>query len=123
MSHVVEVSPPVLPLFGRRYQAMAEIGRGAMGIVFEARDIEKSAPVAVKVLNPDRAHERQDLRRFIREATYMSRIQHEHTVRVLDQDMRGDTPFLVMELISGSDLGAILQGGRRLPLSQVVPLI
>jgi tetratricopeptide (TPR) repeat protein len=114
----------------QRYQLDSEIGRGAMGVVFRATDLELLRPVAVKILaeriegglreggeNTEGrgSHEvggtRQkssasDMRsRFLREARAAAALNHPHIVAVYDVGEDHGFPFFVMELVDGPNLG------------------
>ncbi len=93
-----------------RYHLRTVLGRGGMGAVFRAEDLQTKRSVAVKVLLPSNdAGER--LRRFRREARLAASIHHPHVVRVYDSGRWGRDPtryFLVMELVDGCSLDALL---------------
>jgi tetratricopeptide (TPR) repeat protein len=107
-----------LPRLLGDYELLREIGRGGMGTVYAARRLSDSASVAIKVLHPWLAGDVNSLQRFEREAQTAMRLRHPRIVSVLDAQMTGGTPFLVMELIDGESLD------RRLArsLSDAVPL-
>jgi tetratricopeptide (TPR) repeat protein len=116
-----------------RYRLESEIGRGAMGIVFRATDLELLRPVAVKVLADRlgiRRHEQEagaggtpempaspvkvitaatgssDQRsRFMREARAAAALNHPHIVAIYDVGEDHGFPFFVMELVDGPNLG------------------
>jgi hypothetical protein len=93
-----------------------------MGAVYEAVHLETDRPCALKVLH-DAALESPDLReRFRREARVTSRIRSEYIVDVLDAgiDETTSTPFLVMELLQGEELGKLLRRVGRFHPSEVV---
>ena len=86
------------------YRIVREIGRGAMGAVFEAEHLQLHKRVAIKVLLPDAAAEREAVQRFLREGEAAARIRHEHIVDVSDVGMRDGVSYLVMELLDGETL-------------------
>jgi len=87
-----------------RYRVITEIGRGGMGIVFQAWDDELRRAVALKVLRIGQ-DETQAAERFAREARAACRVQHDHVVPVLDVIRTGDgRPAIVMPLITGPTL-------------------
>ncbi len=88
----------------------AELGRGGMGAVFEARHVKLQRDVAVKFLAPEVAA-RPDVReRFEREAKAMGMLAHPHIVQVFDFGTHDGESYLVMELVRGGPVS------RRLPL-------
>ncbi|PIE35506.1 hypothetical protein CSA56_03945 [candidate division KSB3 bacterium] len=85
-----------------RYTIIEELGRGGMGIVYKAEDTHQHRLVAVKVLSPHLAAERQNRLRFFREAEMVAGLRHPHIVTLLDIDQRDN--FLVMEYLPGGTL-------------------
>ncbi|MFE6548253.1 serine/threonine-protein kinase [Streptomyces sp. NPDC057746] len=105
-----------------RYDLVELIGRGGMGEVWKAHDLESRAFVAVKLLLAEVGDE-EAVARFRREARIGARIRHPGVVPVSDAGQDAGQPFIVMELLEGSDLGALLArtpGG--LPLHEAVDL-
>ncbi|WP_437925232.1 serine/threonine-protein kinase [Sorangium sp. So ce291] len=100
-----------------RYTLGRLLGKGGMGAVYEAVDVELQRRVAVKVIRPELARGRSALGRFEREAKAASAVETEHIVRVLDAGVDGETgsPFLVMELLLGEDLEDLLDRLGPLP--------
>ena len=111
--------PSVGSMLGR-YRLVRELGRGAMGVVFEAEDTALHRRVAVKVLTEQWARESEALRRFRREARSAGRLRHPNAVAVLDIGQEGPAHFLVMELIAGGSLLEVLRAGGPLPWRQAV---
>lgn len=106
--------------FARRYRIERAIGRGAMGVVYEAVHETLGTHVAIKVLRSDTVDERST-RRFLREAKLASRLHSEHVVRVLDVDSAEDgTPYLVMELLEGRDLAAETEVRGDVPAAEAI---
>lgn len=91
------------------YQVIREIGRGGMGVVYEALDLVNSERVAIKVLSGSHPDEDQ-LRLFRREAHALARLKHASiaTIRGTDCTTSGKH-FLVMELVRGGSLDAYLR--------------
>ena len=104
-----------------RYVLEQVLGSGAMGDVWRGTDRQLDRPVAVKVMRDRLA----DPRRFRREARIAARLQHPGITVVHDVGTHDGQPFIVMELLHGSDLAAILSRapGRRLPVETAVSLI
>lgn len=103
-----------------RYTPLRVLGRGGMGVVFEAEDTELLRRVAVKVLmatgdRPGRLPEEMQ-RRFRSEAVALARIRHPGVVGIHDAGVDQGSPYLVMELLDGSDL-PVLGAGRPLPVA------
>lgn len=97
---------------GGRYRVRRVIGRGGMGAVVAAEHVTLGEAFAIKFLHPKLARDSASVERFFREAKAATRIKSEHVVRVLDVGQtEAGIPFIVMELLSGADLGQILGRG------------
>jgi serine/threonine protein kinase len=88
------------------YKLQSAIGRGGLGVVYQATDA-LGLPCALKLLNRPQADE-MAARRMAREFSELSLIQHRNIVRVLDAGVDNDVPFLVMELVDGVPLRRFL---------------
>jgi len=90
-------------LLSGRYRLDGELGRGGMGIVFRAWDVELERAVAVKVMAANL--EAQEARnRLLREARAAAALHHPHVVAVYDVGVHEGMPYFVMELIEGPSL-------------------
>ena len=78
-----------------------------MGAVWSARDRRLRRDVAVKLLHAWIAEDLELRRRFAREARVLAPLEHENIVRLYDYGEDGETPFLVMELVEGANLGDV----------------
>src|SRR5581483_1335432 len=105
---------PALP----GYEMLRELGRGGMGVVYEARQTRLDRRVAVKVSLPG-----ADTERFLREARLLARIRSPYVVGVHDfAVLENDRPALVMEWVEGTNLSRLLRKeGLALPEAQVLP--
>jgi serine/threonine protein kinase len=88
----------------RKYTLEREIGRGGMGVIWEAFDQVLRRPVAVKVMTPEHLTSDTARRRFEREAMAIARLRNEHIVQIYDYGIDEDCPYIVMELLEGEDL-------------------
>jgi hypothetical protein len=86
-----------------RYRLDSEIGRGGMGVVYRATDLELMREVAVKVL-PDTSSAPDARQRLLREARAAAALNHPHIVSVHDVGEAQGMPFFVMELVNGPSL-------------------
>ena len=99
-----------------RYRILHEIGRGGMGVVFEAEHVDLGKRVAVKVVLEKYANDPDAIVRFKREALAASRIGNPHIIDVSHIGVAPDgRPFVVMELLSGAPLSTILEGTGPMP--------
>lgn len=104
-----------------RYDIIRVLGKGAMGLVYEARDPNLNRRVAIKTIKVENLSEEAAAEyeaRFKTEAHSAARLQHPNIVSVYDSDRHGDMAFLVMEFIQGEDLKHHLDGGKRYSLEQ-----
>jgi serine/threonine protein kinase len=92
-----------------RYELLAEIGRGGMGVVWSARDTDLKREVAFKVLQGKHQGSGPMLRRFVNEARITGRLQHPGILPVYDVGLFADgRPYLVLKLVRGRTLAALL---------------
>lgn len=106
-----------------RYEVESELGRGALGVVFRAKDSLLGRPVAVKVLQEKSAADTVAALRFQREARMAASLQHPNIVTVYDFGVLPDNrPFLVMECLSGESMDEVLKRSMRMQSSKAVPL-
>jgi WD40 repeat protein/predicted Ser/Thr protein kinase len=110
---------PVRQVFGR-YQVLRELGRGGMGVVYQADDPQLKRHVALKIIgqlqNQAKARER-----FDREASVMARLDHPNIVKIFDVGEQDGYSFFTMEFIAGQGLDKLLTQG--LPLMQLIRLL
>jgi serine/threonine protein kinase len=100
------------------------IGKGAMGVVYEARDEWVERHVAIKLLHPRHAHSAQMVRRFRREAQAMARVSHPNVVAIHEMGRRSDgTFFIVQELLTGRTLREHLDDRQRLALDEALEIL
>ncbi len=87
-----------------RYERLEELGRGAMAVVYRARDRQLDRFVAMKLLLDEKSLGAHVLKRFSREAAAAARLSHPNIVQVHDAGEDGGRPFIVMELVEGRTL-------------------
>jgi serine/threonine-protein kinase len=109
-------------IFHGRYRVIRPIKSGGMGTVYEVVDDKTSSRRALKVMLPNLVTSEHGRRRFELEARATGAIESDHIVRILDVgiDPSADVPFLVMELLRGSDLGALLDRGAPIPVGDTL---
>ncbi|MCH8268371.1 MAG: serine/threonine protein kinase [Acidobacteria bacterium] len=113
-----------------RYEILGELGRGAMGTVYRARDPKIDRIVAVKTIRAlglsadDEAGYRE---RFFREAQAAGKLSHPGIVTIYDvgEEETTKTPYIVMECVSGQTVESLLTGkaAERLPLETTLDLV
>lgn len=87
-----------------RYHLLDRLGAGGMGEVWRARDANLDREVAIKLLTPGTVADAETQARFRREALALSRLSHGGIATIFDFDTVENTPFLVMELVTGGTL-------------------
>lgn len=97
------------------YEILSELGRGAMGEVYRARDPRLDRDVAIKILPPDFAVDPARRRRFEDEARALAALNHPNTVSIFDFGIAEGVAYAVMELVEGQTLQAELEGGALQP--------
>ena len=104
---------PVGTVLAGRYRVESTLGSGGMAVVYRAEDDLLGRAVALKTLHHHYAEMPSFRRRFRQEARAMASLDHENIVKVYDISQDGEVPFIVVECVSGRDLGDLLGGHRR----------
>jgi tRNA A-37 threonylcarbamoyl transferase component Bud32 len=92
-----------------KYRLDALLGAGGMGEVYRATHLVLGKTVAIKLLRPELAHDRDVVTRFLREAKASILVRHRNVVEVLDVGSDDDgTPYIVQEHLQGEDFGSLL---------------
>jgi serine/threonine protein kinase len=110
----------VLPEFPG-LEILSTIGKGGMGIVYEAVQSRLGRRVALKVLSPHLAFNAAFMQRFHAEARVLARLLHPNIVTIFDMGVHGGLPYMLLERVEGRPLRAILKEGS-LPLSRVLEI-
>ena len=90
-----------------RYRIIRQLGKGGMGMVYEALDQRVSCIVALKETLAGANDEAR--RAFEREAGLLANLRHQALPKVMDYFSEGDGDFLVMEFVPGHDLAELLE--------------
>src|SRR5438477_2203421 len=109
-----------------RYQLERVLGKGAMGIVYEALDPKLHRKVAIKTIlisQLDEETAKDFSMRFVREAHAVARLNHPNIVQVYDFGEEGDIAYLVMEFIRGDELKSTLSTGRQFDRKECVRIM
>ncbi|HTE05592.1 MAG TPA: serine/threonine-protein kinase [Planctomycetota bacterium] len=91
------------------FEIVREIGRGGMGIVYEAQQISLKRRVALKVLSPELRRDERLVTRFRREAEAAARLRHPNVVPVYSVGESAGVPFFAMELVAGRSLRDVIR--------------
>ena len=103
-----------------KYELLGELGRGAFGIVYRAKDPVINRPVALKTITSAVAGNPSLLGRFYREAQSAGSLQHPNIVTIYEMGEEQGTPFIAMELVDGENLDDVI--ARQAPLSMSLRL-
>ncbi|MBI5548962.1 MAG: protein kinase [Deltaproteobacteria bacterium] len=117
--------PASLPVPGQqldgRYRLVRLVGRGGMGVVYEAQDEALGIPVAIKVLQPEIAAHHEVIDHLRREILLGRRISHPNVCRIHDLGRCGDLQFISMEYVVGGTLES--NTARRLSTLRIAELL
>jgi predicted Ser/Thr protein kinase len=102
------------------YSLTRELGRGGMGVVYLARDVQLDRDVAIKVLPGHLAARREDRERFLREARTAAGLSHPHIVPIHRVGEADGFVFFVMMFVPGETLGERLRRGGPLPATETM---
>lgn len=120
------MTPPMAePWALGRYEIVAELGKGAMGVVYRANDPMLNRAVAIKTINMAEAeHEgvAEYEARFYTEAKAAGGLNHPNIVIVYDIGRSGDLVYMAMEYVEGKELREMLTEGQPLPVVQAVDI-
>jgi serine/threonine-protein kinase len=110
-----ELAPGVR--FGGRYEILAVLGEGGMGVVYKARDIELDDVVALKMLKASALLDREQLERLKSEIKLARKITHPNVLRTFDFGESEGRPYISMEFVRGMTLRYLLRQAGRIPYS------
>jgi hypothetical protein len=97
------------------YEITERIGQGGMGTVYKARDTIGNRIVAVKILAPFLASDKEYVKRFFTEARNLQKLHHPNIVAAFDAGVAGDHKFFIMEFVDGVSLERVLHKKGMLP--------
>jgi CHASE2 domain-containing sensor protein/tRNA A-37 threonylcarbamoyl transferase component Bud32 len=113
----------IKPTVGR-YEILSELGQGAMGIVYKARDPKINRLVAIKTIRFSDEFEETKIReikdRFFREAEIAGKLSHPAIVSIYDVGEDYDLTYMAMELLEGESLQKFCRRGSLLPLRRLL---
>jgi len=110
-----------------RYEVLSELGQGAMGIVYKAKDPKINRLLAIKTIRFSDEFEEEKIRevkdRFLREAEIAGQLSHPTIVSIYDVGEDYDLSYLVMEYLKGESLQKYCKKGSLLPLRRVLTIV
>jgi tetratricopeptide (TPR) repeat protein/tRNA A-37 threonylcarbamoyl transferase component Bud32 len=121
---LAETRPPLpgLPPEIGEYRIVRELGRGGMGVVYEAEQVPMGRRVALKVLSTVVTSTREAVRRFQREARAAGRLHHTNIVPVHAMGQHAGFWYYAMELVHGRSLAMVIEEMRAAPAGSSEPL-
>ena len=111
---------PTLGILGD-YRLRRKVGRGGMGVVYDAWQNSMDRRVALKVLPSGIASDSKSVTRFVREARVAGQLHHPHVVSVFGMGIERDTPYYAMEFVEGETLAQVLARLKEAPLEEKTP--
>ncbi len=108
-----------------RYEILNELGQGAMGVVYRAKDPLIDRIVAIKTINLTLADDEKEEYegRFYQEAKAAGRLSHPNIVTIFDVGKSGDVAYIAMEFLEGRHLRDILNDDPHMPIEQILDLV
>jgi serine/threonine-protein kinase len=114
------------PMLGR-YQVEKELGKGAMGVVYQGRDPKIGRIVAIKTMALAQEFEPDELadvrERFFREAETAGRLNHPNIVTIFDAGEEHDLAYIAMEFLKGHDLTPYSKPGKLMPAAAAISIV
>ena len=104
------------------YEIMSKVGAGGMGTVYQAKDKKAERIVALKVLSPAHASNREYITRFLREAHASGQLSHPNIVQGIDAGEANGQYYFAMEFIDGVTVASMLKEGRPIPEQQALDI-
>ncbi len=113
------VDPLIGLVVADRYRILEHLGRGGMGVVYKVEHVRIGKLLAMKLLAGELSRNQEVVRRFKTEALTASRLSSPNTVQVFDYGVSEGLTYLVMELVTGDDLGRVLRVAGTLPANRM----
>ena len=95
--------------FAGRYQVIEELGHGGMGRVYKVFDTDIKEKIALKLLRPEIALDKETVERFSNELKLARKISHRNVCRMFDLGKAEGTTFITMEFVPGEDLKRLIR--------------
>jgi len=106
--------------FAGRYQVIEELGHGGMGRVYKVFDTDIKEKIALKLLRPEMALDKETVERFSNELKLARKISHRNVCRMFDMGKAEGTTFITMEFVPGEDLKKFIRKSGQLGAGRTV---
>jgi len=103
--------------YAGRYQIIEELGKGGMGRVFKVHDKEINEKIALKLIKPEIASDKNTIERFRNELKAARAISHKNVCRMFDLNKEKGHYYITMEYVPGEDLKSMIQMTRQLTVA------
>src|SRR5580700_5330968 len=104
------------------YRVLELVGRGAMGVVYKALDLNLDRPVAIKVMSAESRNDPDFVERFRQEARLQAALNHPNVALLFDYFVHDGAPVAVMEFIDGESLEQLIRRRGAIPAHESIPL-
>jgi serine/threonine protein kinase/Tfp pilus assembly protein PilF len=108
--------------FAGRYQIIEELGRGGMGWVYRALDNKLNEEVALKLIRPEIASDKNTVQRFSNELKIARKIAHKNVGKMYDLNEEEGTHYITMEYVSGQDLKGLVRQSKQLTVGTAISI-
>ena len=108
--------------FAGRYQVIEELGHGGMGRVYKAYDTKIKEKVALKLIKPEVASNKETIERFNNELRLARQVRHKNVCGMFDLGEAEGVHFITMEYVSGQDLRGLIRQSKQLTVGTAVAI-
>jgi serine/threonine protein kinase len=108
--------------FAGRYQVIEELGKGGMGKVYKVFDTKIKEKIALKLIKPEIASDKETIERFANELKLARKIRHKNVCGMFDIGEAEGAHFITMEYVGGEDLKTMIRMSRRMSIGAAVDI-
>jgi non-specific serine/threonine protein kinase len=109
-------------IFAGRYQVIEELGKGGMGKVYKVFDTKIKEKIALKLIKPDIASDRETIERFSNELRLARKVRHKNVCQMFDLGETEGAYFITMEYVSGEDLKNMIRMSKGMSVGAAVDI-
>ncbi len=108
--------------FAGRYRIIEELGKGGMGKVYKALDTDLKEKVAIKLIKPEVAADKNTIERFRNELKFARKIRHKNVCQMYDLNREEGTHYITMEYVHGEDLKRLIRKMGQMSAGQLISI-